>query len=79
MKRKICEFCHNQVDFKKTKEVVHPSFSYHTFLHIEEKELVVEVVEEENVIHKSKTPIKFCPLCGRKLIFNYEAKSKTLP
>lgn len=68
MGRKICDFCHNQFDFQKIKEIVQPDFSHHTFIHIEEKELFIEVTNANNeIIHKSKSPIKYCPICGRKL------------
>lgn len=68
MKRRLCSFCHNQTDFRKGKEIVQPSIAFHTFLHIEEKELFCEITNEQNEItHKAKFPIKYCPICGKKL------------
>lgn len=68
MGHKICDFCHNQSDFKKGKEIVQPSIAFHTFIHIEEKEIYIEVTNEnDDITHKAKFPIKYCPICGKKL------------
>lgn len=61
-----CPYCTEEKDFKKGKEIVGDRDS-HTFLHIQEKELYIEVTQGEDIIHSAKFPIKYCPLCGKRI------------
>jgi hypothetical protein len=69
MSDKRCPFCTEAKDFKKGKEVVAESKEIHTFVYIKEKELYIEETLNEDIIHQSKFPIKYCPICGRKVKF----------